>query len=126
LWLSLRYHGMAKFREAIGNDLQNAKVLARLIAAQDDLELLAPVPLSAVCFRYVANSETPAGIDALNRSILQRIVRRGKVFLSNATIQGKFALRACFVNHRTTPQDVEQVVAEVLAAGRALVGGAKS
>jgi aromatic-L-amino-acid/L-tryptophan decarboxylase len=125
LWLSLRYHGMERFREAIRNDLQNAQRLAELVEKEAQIELLAPVPLSAVCFRYVAKSGAADG-DALNQAILQRIVRRGKVFLSNANIQGKFALRACFVNHRTTPDDVSQIVSEVIAAGRELANGAES
>ena len=126
LWLSLRYHGLGKFRQAIDDDLKNAQLLVSLIKARPELEILAPVPLSAVCFRHVARSGPTAEIDALNQSILQRIVRRGKVFLSNATIQGQFALRACFVNHRTTPQDVEQIVSEVIAAGCELANGAES
>jgi aromatic-L-amino-acid/L-tryptophan decarboxylase len=125
LWLSLRYHGLTKFREAIRNDLENAQLLASLIAQQPHLELLAPVPLSAVCFRYVPTCSETEG-DALNHAILQRIVRRGKVFLSNASIGGKFALRACFVNHRTTPDDVKQVVDEVLTVGAELEYGAES
>jgi aromatic-L-amino-acid/L-tryptophan decarboxylase len=40
------------------------------------------------------------------------------VYLSNATVGGCFALRACFVNHRTTPADVAEIVPEVLAAAR--------
>jgi len=43
-------------------------------------------------------------------------VRRGRVFLSNATLRGRFALRACLVNHRSTEADVDAVVSEVLAA----------
>ena len=122
LWLSLRYHGFAKFREAINNDLDNAQRLADLIRANSHLELLAPVPLSAVCFRYVSQPDAGHKVDALNQAILQRIVRRGKVFLSNATIQGKFALRACFVNHRTTPDDVASIVSDVLQAAAELSG----
>ncbi len=119
LWLSLRYHGLGKFREAIRNDLQNAQHLVDLVVARRELELLAPVPLSAVCFRYVSK-RAATEIDALNRAILQRIVRRGKVFLSNASLSENFALRACFVNHRTTPDDVKQIVDEVLAVGAEL------
>jgi aromatic-L-amino-acid/L-tryptophan decarboxylase len=126
LWLSLRYHGLEKFRESIQNDLRNAQSLRDLISAQPELEVLAPVPLSAVCFRYVSKHGSSADLDALNQEILQRTVRRGKVFLSNASIQGKFALRACFVNHRTTPDDVKQIVSEVLAVARGLAAGAES
>jgi aromatic-L-amino-acid/L-tryptophan decarboxylase len=118
LWLSLRYHGLANFREAIRNDLAHAQYLAELIHKEPELELLASVPLSAVCFRYVPRSGGDS--DALNQNILQRIVRRGKVFLSNASIHGRFSLRACIVNHRTTRRDIEQVVSEVLEVGREL------
>ncbi len=126
LWLSLRYHGLDKFREAIRNDLQHAQLLSRLVDAAPELELLAPVKLSAVCFRFLPKQGLGRDADELNRKILQRVVRRGKVFLSNASIHGKFSLRACFVNHRTTPNDVEQIVTEVLAAGRELSTGAES
>jgi glutamate/tyrosine decarboxylase-like PLP-dependent enzyme len=122
LWLSLRYHGLANFREAIRNDLAMAQLLAGLIAKHPELELLAPIPLSAVCFRYRAEADA----DSLNRRILQAVVRRGRVFLSNASIRGRFALRACIVNHRTTAVDVEQVVSEVITVGRELTARADS
>jgi aromatic-L-amino-acid/L-tryptophan decarboxylase len=122
LWLSLRYHGLAKFREAIRSDLTHAQYLAELIRKQPELELLAPVPLSAVCFLYRAKADS----DTLNRKILQHVVRRGKVFLSNASIHGRFALRACIVNHRTTCADVEQVVSEVIAVGREITATTRS
>ena len=121
LWLSLRYHGMANFREAIRNDLDLAQSLATLVQEEPELELLAPVPLSAVCFRYLPNGYCDESfLDDLNRRILQAVVRRGRVFLSNATIHGKFSLRACIVNHRATLRDIQLVVQEVLAAGREL------
>ncbi len=126
LWLSLRYHGLEKFREAIRNDLQHAQLLSRMVVAEPELEMLAPVTLSAVCFRFLPRREAGVGADVLNQKILQRVVQRGKVYLSNASIHGRFSLRACFVNHRTTPDDVAQVVAEVLAAGRELSTGAES
>ncbi len=126
LWLSLRYHGLEKFREAIRSDLQHAQLLSRLIAAESELELLAPVKLSAVCFRFLPQQRSKLAADELNQKVLQRVVRRGKVFLSNATVHGKFSLRACFVNHRTTPDDVAQIIEEVLVVGRELSAGAES
>ena len=126
LWLSLRYHGLNAFRTAIRNDLENAGRLSEMIRREPELELLAPAPLSAVCFRYVAQRGPEMDFNAVNQAILQRIVRRGRVFLSNANIQGKFALRACFVNHRTTPDDVAQIVSETMTAGREVASGAES
>jgi aromatic-L-amino-acid/L-tryptophan decarboxylase len=115
LWLSLRYHGLARFREAIAADLAHAQLLARLVESEPALELLAPVELSAVCFR-VNEGGDQAALNQRNAEILQRVVRDGRVYISNATIRGAFALRACFVNHRTTDDDVAAIVASVLAA----------
>ena len=113
LWLSLRYHGLNVFAESISEDLRLAQVLANCVDADLRLERLAPVALSAVCLRYV---EAAGDLNELNRTILDRVVRRGRVYLSNALLNGKFALRACIVNHRSTEEDVRLIVSEVLAA----------
>jgi aromatic-L-amino-acid decarboxylase len=113
LWLSLRWHGLAQFRAAIRRDLAHARMLADLVRAEPRLELLAPVDLSTVCFRVDDGSDA-GSLDRLNAELLQRVVDGGHVYLSNATINGAFALRACFVNHRTTDEDVAAIVAEVL------------
>jgi aromatic-L-amino-acid/L-tryptophan decarboxylase len=107
LWLSLQYHGRRAFREAIAQDLRHAQLLAREIQSRPALELLAPVSLSAVCFRHRTKD---------NAGILRRVIARGRVYLSNATIDKQFALRACFVNHRTTDDDVRAIVSESIAA----------
>jgi hypothetical protein len=60
-----------------------------------------------VCFRHRSTD---------NLAILQRVIARGRVYLSNATIAGQSALRACFVNHRTTEGDVRAIVSEVIAS----------
>ncbi|QJP13749.1 aminotransferase class V-fold PLP-dependent enzyme [Starkeya sp. ORNL1] len=111
LWMSLQYHGRRAFRDAIGRDLAHARLLADSVTAHPELELLAPVPLSAVCFRHRAKD---------NEAILRRVIARRRVFISNATIDGGFALRACFVNHRTTEEDVAAIVSEVIAAAAEL------
>jgi glutamate/tyrosine decarboxylase-like PLP-dependent enzyme len=117
LWLSLRYHGLRAFQESIREDLRLAQVLADAIDSEPDLERLAPVALSAVCFRYAGPA---SNLDTLNTRILDRVIRRGRVYISNASIYGAFALRACIVNHRTAEDDVKAIVSEVLAAAREL------
>lgn len=112
LWLSLRYHGLAAFRDAIARDLEHAQRLVRNIRARPELELLAPAGLSAVCFRYKGSGD----VDGLNAAILKRVIEQGRIYISNATLREGFALRACFVNHRTTEADVDAIVEEVLAA----------
>ena len=122
IWLSLRYHGLNAFRAAIRADLEHARQLADSIRNTPELELLAPVELSAVCFRY---REGPAGadLDDFNSAILRRVIDNGHIYLSNATVRDRFALRACFVNHRTQPSDVARIVPEVLKAARQINAG---
>ena len=55
-------------------------------------------------------------MDGVLSELLKRVVERGRVYLSNATLHGKFCLRACIVNHRTTDADIDSVIPEVLAA----------
>jgi aromatic-L-amino-acid/L-tryptophan decarboxylase len=117
LWLSLRYHGLAAFRSAIRADLDHARSLAAAVSGAGTLELLAPVALSAVCFRCLPG-EPDQDADRFNAAILRRVIERGRVYLSNATLRGRFALRACFVNHRTTARDVAEIIPEVLQAAR--------
>ena len=55
-------------------------------------------------------------LNRFNLALLKRLVERGRVYLSNASLHGKFCLRACIVNHRTKDADVDRVIPEVLAA----------
>jgi aromatic-L-amino-acid/L-tryptophan decarboxylase len=119
LWFSLRYHGIESFRASIRKDLRHAQRLGALIAKTSQLELMAPIELSAVCFRFVWDRNTPVPEpDRANFNILRRLNQRGRVYLSNATLHSKFCLRACIVNHRTKDSDIDEVILEVLAAAK--------
>jgi len=104
----------------IAEDLRLALHLASRIDERDELELLAPVNLSAVCFRYVRDGKSEEELNALNAEIVKRSQREGRVFFSNANINGKFALRACITNHRSSEKDVEAVIAETIRIAREL------
>ena len=123
LWLSLRFHGLQAFRDAIRLNLDQARRLAAAVQSRAELELVAPVELSAVCFRHLvrdgANEEER---NQFNLELLKKVVSRGSVYLSNAELKGKFCLRACIVNHLTTDADVNAVVKEVLAAASEMAG----
>jgi len=115
LWLSLRYHGLQAFRDAIQQDLDRAQRLAGAIERSSSLELLGPVELSAVCFRHILREDASDEVrNRFNLALLKRIITRGKIYLSNAELKGRFCLRACIVNHRTTEMDIDAVVSEVL------------
>jgi aromatic-L-amino-acid decarboxylase len=121
LWFSLRYHGFESFRNSMRRNLEHARRLGELIRDTAQLELMAPIELSAVCFRYVGDRRLPeVELNRINAEILQNVNRRGRVYLSNAMLHAKFCLRGCIVNHRTTDSDIEEVVLEVLSAAKEL------
>jgi glutamate/tyrosine decarboxylase-like PLP-dependent enzyme len=123
LWLSLRYYGLGAFRAAIRKDMDHAQRLASAVTRAPMLELVERGELSAVCFRHLLNKDaTIEDRNRFNTALLKRIVARGRVFLSNATLQGKFCLRACIVNHLTKDSDIDAVVPEVLEAAREAAG----
>ena len=97
--------------------MAHARRLAEAIQNEPRLQLLAPVELSAVCFRNKGTGGLPdEELNRFNQALLKRVVERGRVYLSNASLGGKFCLRACIVNHRTKDADVDSVIPEVLAA----------
>jgi len=121
LWLSWRYHGLEGFRAAIVSDLNHAQRLARAVDSSPGLERLAPVELSAVCFRHTLRADaSEEERNRFNLELLKRVLARRRIYLSNAELHTKFCLRACIVNHLTKDSDIDAVVPEVLAAAREL------
>lgn len=90
-----------------------ARELGALIAAEPELELLAPIQLNIVCFRYRG-----ADSDQLNREIVADLHEEGMVAPSLTRLDDRTAIRAAIVNHRTGVGDIQSLVACVLAAGR--------
>ena len=119
LWLSLRYHGVGAFRASIAEDLRLAQLLADRIRGERELELLAPVELSIVCFRHRGfGAASPDDLNRFNAAVLKRMHARRRVYVSNATLRGAFALRPCLTNHRATEADVLAIADEAVAAAR--------
>jgi aromatic-L-amino-acid/L-tryptophan decarboxylase len=115
IWLMLKLHGARAIQDAIDSNIAVARHLAASIEASDDFELLAPVPLSIVCFRYKARDDLSrrtdfAKADAFNKQLMLEVQRDGDSYLSNAMINGRFALRACIVNFRTTVADADRLL----------------
>ena len=121
VWMMLKGVGLRALGEAIEKDLACARHLERLVRASEDFEMLAPVELSIFCFRHVpprlkralANADElervriDEQLDALNERLLIELQRDGSSYLSNARLRGRFSLRGCVMNYRTTLRDME-------------------
>ncbi len=120
VWLSLKAHGADTFGRLIEQNVAQARYLADLVDAAPDLELLAPVALNVVCFRFVADVPEPTDLDRINAELLLRLQESGLALPSNITVGGRVGMRVANVNHRSRREDFDLLVAEVRRLGRAL------
>ena len=123
LWMALKEHGVARFGALIDQHVAIAHAFANRVRAEPRLELMAPAPINIVCFRYRGTGGTEAELHALNHEIMLRIQESGVAMPTDTTLRGRYSLRAAIVNHRTRPEDLELLMAEVLRHGAALQDG---
>jgi aromatic-L-amino-acid decarboxylase len=124
LWLAFRAHGAAQFREAIRRNLAEAQLLHTAASERMDFETFdAPPHLSIVPLRH-----TPAGVgdlNAHNQALAEAIQMDGRVYLASALIEEKVWLRPCFVNYRTTDDDVLAILDVAGELGERIAKGSR-
>ena len=117
VWFTLRHYGVERLGSSIARSCELATALGERVAADADFELLAPVTLNVVCFRYRVPGLDEAELDRLNAEIAIDVQESGAAVLSTTRIGGRTALRACIINHRTREEDLTIVLAAVRTAG---------
>jgi glutamate/tyrosine decarboxylase-like PLP-dependent enzyme len=105
VWMTLKEHGLAKFGRLIAQNVEQARFLAQLIDQSAVLRRVAPVQLNVVAFRVELRGADPDTLDEVNRELLMRIQERGIAIPSATLLEGRFTLRACICNHRSTRAD---------------------
>ncbi len=122
-WFVLRSYGARGIRERLRAHIALAQEFAAWVEATRGWEILAPHPLSVVCFRFAPPGLTPAEVDDANARILDLANAGGEIFISSTRVAGRTALRLAIGNERTSRADVE-LAWDVLrrCAGEALPG----
>jgi glutamate/tyrosine decarboxylase-like PLP-dependent enzyme len=120
-WMSIKEHGSLKYSKLIQQNIDQAGYLAQLVEEHESLELMAPVPLNVVCFRYLHPGMDDENLDELNQSILVELQEGGLAVLSGTRIRGKYALHMAHTNHRSRWEDFDLLVNEVVRLGRELI-----
>jgi glutamate/tyrosine decarboxylase-like PLP-dependent enzyme len=115
VWFTLKVLGTERLGAAISRSCALARYLEERINATPELELMAPVELNIVCFRYRAEDS-----DRVNKEIVIRLQESGIVAPSTTRIGGRTVIRAAIVNHRTSRAEIDALVDSTLALGRAL------
>ncbi len=122
VWVILQQVGRNGYIKMIGEDIELSKLLFKLAEKNAELEAVTQ-NLSITTLRYVPqnfhNTENrEAYLNKLNEALLNNLQQGGEVFLSNAVINGKYCLRSCIVNFRTTKEDIEEVIEIIVREGR--------
>ena len=125
VWLAFQQQGKKGYQQLIGDDIKLAKKLHDLVEETVQLEAFTH-NLSITTFRFIPKNfdKTAASseeyLNELNTALLDRLQNGGEVFVSNAVLDGKYVLRACIVNFRTTLSDIEALPQIIIEEGNKL------
>jgi len=126
VWLAIRQAGRKGYEEMIREDIRLAKIMYDLFDSDPDFEAITH-QLSITTFRFKPQEldhklhQDDEYLNDLNTRLLEKLQQGGEAFVSNAVINGVFALRACIVNFRTSEDDVRALPDIIRRQGRAVL-----
>lgn len=123
VWMSIKEHGLDRYGRMMARNVAQAHYLGSLIEAHSQLELMAPIGLDIVCFRYNPGGLDDDALNELNRAVLIELQERGIAAPSYTTLAGRYCLRVAIANHRSTTADFDLLVESVEQLGEALHAG---
>lgn len=121
-WMALKTEGVARYRQQIEQNVRQARYLEQQVAERPELELLAPVPLNIVNFRYHGVLSGNEILNELNAELLMRLQEQGIAAPSSTVLRGRFAIRVAICNHRSRRADFDLLVDSCVAIGDRISG----
>jgi glutamate/tyrosine decarboxylase-like PLP-dependent enzyme len=120
VWMSIKEHGLDRLGRMMARNVEQAHYLGQLIENEQNMELLAPIGLNIVCFRYNPGRLDDETLNALNKEILIQLQEQGICAPSYTTLNGRYCLRAAIANHRSVQDDFDVLVGEAVRIGQNL------
>jgi aromatic-L-amino-acid decarboxylase len=111
LWFVIRHYGVDGLRAFVGEHLRLARLFASWIDADDDFDLVAPVPVNLVCFRHM-------GGDNVNQRIMERVNQSGEIYLTHTRLNGELTLRMSIGQTHTEERHVRNAWSLIRKASR--------
>jgi aromatic-L-amino-acid decarboxylase len=93
LWSVIRMYGVEGLQKKIQYHIKLAANLAEMIDMEEDFEILAPVSINVVCFRFKPSGVEESGLNTLNETLNHQLNDSGKIYLSHTVVDGKYTLR---------------------------------
>jgi glutamate/tyrosine decarboxylase-like PLP-dependent enzyme len=120
VWMSIKEHGVDRFGRMMARNVEQAHYLGQLIEKEQNMELLAPIGLDIICFRFNPGRLDDETLNALNKEILIQLQEQGICAPSYTTLHGRYCLRVAIANHRSVQDDFDVLVKEVVRIGQKL------
>jgi aromatic-L-amino-acid decarboxylase len=108
LWSVIRSYGVEGLRKKIRNHILFASSLEQMIRKETDFEILAPVVINVVCFRYLPAGSNEKQVNALNEKLNHLLNDTGRIYLSHTMLNGKYTLRMVTGQTNVTLDHVEK------------------
>ena len=121
LWFVIRSYGIEGLQRVVREHIHLAELFKGWVEEHELFEILAPVPLSLVCFR-VNNGGSEEELNALNKELIERINQSGKVLLTQTTLKGKFVLRMAIGSRTTEERHVCQAWKLIVSTAKNMLG----
>ncbi len=125
VWMSIKEHGLDRFGRMIARNVEQAHYLGQLIENEPLLELMAPIGMDIVCFRFNHGNMNLEALNILNKEILMQLHEQGIAAPSYTTLNGKYCIRVAIANHRSRQEDFDLLVREVVRLGQELTAQKK-
>ena len=116
VWWTIKEQGLERLGAAIARNCAQAKYLAARLSMQENIKIVAPIPLNIVCCRYVAPQMDGPALDALNVAIVVELQESGVAAPSTTKLDGRVCIRVCITNHRSRDADFDllsEAIAEI-------------
>ena len=121
IWMSLKEHGSQRFGRMITRNVEQAYYLGGIVNNHSDLELLAPIGMDIVCFRYNPGGKTLEKLNAINKEIKLQLEEQAIALPGYTTLDGAYCIRCAISSHRVTNEDFDVLVENVLKIGKQLL-----
>lgn len=121
VWMSLKEHGIKKYAAMIEQNIAQAFYFGHLVQQQKQLELMTPVTMNIVCYRFCNQHLSADELNTVNKEILIQLQEQGIASPSSTLLQGRFAIRVCIVNQRTKKSDLDLLLQETIRIGEEII-----
>ena len=121
VWMSVKEHGLDRFGRMIARNVEQAHYFGGLVEKEPTMELMAPIGMDIVCFRFNPGGMDDKALNALNKEILMQLHEQGIAVPTYTTLGEKYCLRIAIANHRSRPEDFDLLAREVVGSGRKLL-----